>query len=425
MDSTGKFNTLFDEIVSIHFLAIQEGFGLCSTILMIILLIWTCLQFDDYKKALTISSKMKIFTVLTIISYLIMSVISAIFINNLITNYISHELCQIVYIIYFITYNIGNIGMYLIMSYHIQSIFPSNINQQLSISTYSMNVYRYLCLLIPNILWAFYLYLAFDHISILNIDEYKYQYCYAQQFNHSFLAQITLISIGIFHIFFILFILFTIVFKSINNSSIILQEMSWKKHAFIKKLSVFIRKTTILCIISIISTVLLIFCSAYIWQQSIFFLVIDALINGYCVICLLEFGDKLYVKTCKKMEKCCDCIYCLDKQLLRSSIWKKYDKVNDLNGKKSINGYRPPIQEQIDSDTGFLLTNSITITGNESNESITPLTGFSNISPHIPGVDEEEKKEDSLIMLHNTNSSNCVANSSGVITELELQSTIS
>ena len=73
-----------------------------------------------------------------------------------------------------------------------------------------------------------------------------------------------------------------------------------------------------------------------------------------------------------------------------------------------------------DSDTGFLLTNSITITGGNNN-SITPLSGFSNISAQTVNADEEEEAEsnfNSLIILHNTDSK-------VMLTELELQSTIS
>lgn len=416
MDSTGKFNTVFDEIKSIHFLVIQESVGISCAILIILLLIWTSLQFDDYKKALTISSKMRLFCALCLIFYLLCATISAFLFNNFIISTISIPFCRIVYVVYIFTYIMGNICMYWILSYHIQSIFPSHINKQLAISTNSMNIYRCLFSLIPTILWAIYLYLAFEHVYIADIESGRYKYCNSQ-FQYSLLAQIMLTSNGIFHIMIVLSMLLTIVLKSINNSNIILQEMNWKKHRFMKKLSKLIRKTTMLCIIIIISTVLMLFCSAYILQQLIFLLALDGFLKSLCIICLLEIGDKIYLKTCGTIEKCCNCIYCLDKQLNRKQTYLKYDNIGDLNVQ---NGkyMAPTIQ---DSDTGFLLTNSITITGggDSNNNSITPLSGFTNITPKIINEEEEEKQnENSLIMLHDTDST-------VMMTELELQSTIS
>ena len=236
-----------------------------------------------------------------------------------------------------------------------------------------------------------------------------------------------LVSNGIFHIICVLSMLFMIIFKSVNNVNIIIREMSWKKHAFIKKLSKLIRKTTILCILMIVSTLLILFSSAYILQQLIFFLAINGLINALCIICLLVIGDKIYSKTCEKIEKCCNCIYCLDKQLNRKHTYLKYEKINHTNFQKD--GYNAPTLQ--DSDTGFLLSSGITITaGNDSNNnnSITPLTGFTNITPKTNETNqtnqtnqteqESKQNEDSLIILHDTDST-------VMMTHLELQSTIS
>eukprot|EP01084_Bolivina_argentea_P256992 432870_1 len=410
--ATGEFDTVFDDFTSINFLWVQEGVSLGSNLLIISLLVWTCVAFGNEKHySLRISIKMKTVCLISIVSYLLMSIISAVCLNDFIVS-ITKRFCKYSYISYLVTYAIGNIFMYYTISYHIGSIFPSHVNKLLAMSDNLLIVYRVLGLILPSVLWGFYLYFAFDHINVIEVEQYKY--CFAKQFMYPFWAQSILIFIAIFHIIFILFMLFIIIHKSINNSTIIIKAITSKKHRFIKQLSKFIRKTTILCIVTIISTVILLCCSAFILQQLLFFLVLDGVINAYCVVCLLDIGDGLYIKTWGKFEKLCECLYCLDIYLSQKLVWRQFEKFSSNKYKHKNKGYKPPTL--IDSETGFLLANSITINGDES-KSVTPMSGFTNITQWTPqDLLDDDNKEDSLIILNTTDSTL-------MFTELQLQST--
>ncbi len=75
------------------------------------------------------------------------------------------------------------------------------------------------------------------------------------------------------------------------------------------------RKNNVLDITSIITTLLFMICAAYVFQQLIFFLTIDAVICSCCTIALFPFGNKLYIATCMKCESYCICLHCLEKNL--------------------------------------------------------------------------------------------------------------
>ena len=312
----------FGEGSSVHFIGIQEGVSVCSIILIMMLLIWTYFAFDDQQQKYnkSIPPKIRAFCFLCMVSYLLMAGTMAILLNNFVV--LSQTMCRVFYLIHFFSFNIGNISMYFMISFHIQSIFPLQFNGTITLSPYLILIYRIFCLLIPSALWILYLLLAYDHIDVTQIG--AYEYCYASQYHNDMLSQIYLTLIAFCHTVCIIFLLFGIVSSSINYTNLISTNMNSAKRVFIQKLARFIRKAAMLCIISITCMVALLCLSAYLLQQITFFLVIDGIVNIYCIVCILDIGNVLYSKTCGKVERLCKCTYCIfDRYLDKNNILQK------------------------------------------------------------------------------------------------------
>eukprot|EP01084_Bolivina_argentea_P246256 412164_1 len=93
-----------------------------------------------------------------------------------------------------------------------------------------------------------------------------------------------------------------------------------QKRDIITKLTRLMRKTNLLDVISMSCTLLFLICSSYIFQQLIYFLIIDAVVCSVCVIGMFQFGNQLYLATCYRCESICICLYCLENGLKRITI---------------------------------------------------------------------------------------------------------
>ena len=210
-------------------------------------------------------------------------------------------------------YNIGKICIYCLASVRQQTIFNQNLynSKDLSISRIQSNILRLIFVIIPSLLWFVYLYyFGYNHIEIILIPKNRqnsidYKYCSITMFNHVVYAQIILALIGVCDIIFRLITLSIFIQKSIAVTIYYKQNMNAKKRDIINKLSKLMRKTNLLDITTSISTLIFLVSSAYISQQFLYFLIIDAIISSCCTIELFKFGDKLYKKTCFKCEPLC------------------------------------------------------------------------------------------------------------------------
>eukprot|EP00485_Elphidium_margaritaceum_P002539 CAMPEP_0202694758 /NCGR_PEP_ID=MMETSP1385-20130828/8536_1 /ASSEMBLY_ACC=CAM_ASM_000861 /TAXON_ID=933848 /ORGANISM="Elphidium margaritaceum" /LENGTH=347 /DNA_ID=CAMNT_0049350659 /DNA_START=621 /DNA_END=1664 /DNA_ORIENTATION=- len=81
-----------------------------------------------------------------------------------------------------------------------------------------------------------------------------------------------------------------------------------------RKLINTIRKSTVLCIIAILSTWMFVLGTAYILRQCGFFLTLDGVINSLCLVSLFKFSNAWYSRCCYPLERCCIdvicCCYC-------------------------------------------------------------------------------------------------------------------
>ena len=373
---SGEFKTLFDEINAPSIILVEEGVSLIAFVLIMILFWWTFLSFQNENSILS-SGKIKYLCLISLLSFFFMSFISAMLLNNLVTQHLTLGMCRIIYPLYFIFYNIGKISIYCLASFRQQVIFNQDLFRQqvnLAISPRQSNIFRLFAIIIPSILWLLYIIFGYQNIEIIQIDNPgpnnpDYKYCNMRIFKYSIISQIILGLIGIFDTLFRLTTLTIFITKSINVTRYYKQNINPKKRDIINKLSKLMRKTNLLDITSIISTLLFLLGSAYILQQLIFFLIIDAVLCSLCTIALFQFGNKLYVHTCFKCEPFCVCLYCLEKQL--------------YNNHKNGNGleYRTFVDDVINKNSVHLkdvdtptTNNNNTQTGNaENDDNVEPL----------------------------------------------------
>ena len=320
MDS-GEFDTVFTVTKNPAFMLFVEGISLLAFVLIMILFWWTFLSFQSMQSILS-GRTVKYLCLISLLSFFFMSFISAMLLNNLVTQHLTKGMCQAIYPLYFIFYNIGKICIYCLASARQQVIFSKNLysKKNLAISKIQSNILRCFFVIIPSSLWFTYLYFGFDDIHIMEIDNKgpnnpAYKYCTISTFDHVFYAQMILALIGIFDCIFRLSTLTIFIRKAIAVTTYYKSDMNDKKRDIINKLSALMRKTNLLDITSILSTLIFLTCSAYIFQQLLYFLIVDAVISSCCTIELFKFGDKLYKKTCFRCERCCVCLYCLERRL--------------------------------------------------------------------------------------------------------------
>ncbi len=314
---------------------IEEAASLISFVLIMILFWWTFLAFQNSTTSIASGHKLKYLCLLSLLSFFLMSFISAFLMTNLVTQHLTLGMCQIIYPLYFAFYNIGKVSTYCLVSFRQQLIFNQDLysQQNLAISPITSNVYRLFCIFIPSMLWSVLVFLGYKHIEIITVsnpgennDDYKY--CYMKTFDYVFFAQIILALLGVVDTLFRFITLSMFITKSIKVTMYYKQNLNTQKRDIITKLGKLMRKANLLDTSAIFCTLSFLICSAYIFQQLIFFLVIDAVICSCCTIALFQFGNKLYVTTCLRCEPYCVCLYCLEKNLQRRN--NKQDLV--ING---------------------------------------------------------------------------------------------
>ena len=280
-----------------------------------ILFWWTFLSFQNTANSNVSGHTLKYMCLLSLLSYFCMSFIAAMIINNLVTQHLSLGMCRIIYPLYFIFYNIGKISTYCLVSFRQQVIFSKDLySDNLATSPVGSQIYRILSICLPSIFWALFIYFGYNHIEIITIPNpgahnEDYIYCYMQTFEFPFYAQSSLAMIGILDAFFRFWTLTTFISKSIAVTTYYSQHLSKQKRDIITRLTDLMKKTNLLDITSIICTLSFLLCSAFVFQQLVFFLVIDAVICSCCTISLFQFGNTLYRRTCFVCEPYCGCLY--------------------------------------------------------------------------------------------------------------------
>lgn len=375
---SGEFKTVFPSTLEPSFILFAEGASLLAFVLIMILFWWTFLSFQSMQSILS-GRTIKYLCLISLLSFFFMSFISAMLLNDLVTQALSPKMCKVVYPLYFIFYNIGKICIYCLASARQQAIFNHNLysSKHLAISRMQSNILKSIFILLPSLLWFGYIYLGINHIEVQHIpevdnggnDNADYRYCIVKTFDHVFYAQIMLALIGICDCIFRLITLTIFMRKAIGVTKYYKRDMNDKKRDIINKLSQLMRKTNLLDITSLISTLLFLICSAYIFHQILYFLIVDAVISSLCTIELFRFGDKLYKKTCFRCEKCCVCLYCLERRLgsnkpsLYNSKMEYQTFVDDMVNKNSVH------LNEVDTPTnGTNNSNNILITTNGTNK---------------------------------------------------------
>eukprot|EP01084_Bolivina_argentea_P020877 38786_1 len=305
MSSTGNFSTLFHALNDSPLLVyIEEAVALVSFVLLMILFWYTFVSFQNITSLLVSSRNL---CLLSLLSFFAMAFISAMLINNLVTEHLTLGMCKIIYPLYFTFYNIGKVSIYCLLSLQQQVVF--NLRLYSNILPISFAIF------VPSILWSTLTVLGYPHIEILIVATGDIAYCYMRIFNNVFYAQIILALIGLFDTLFKITALMTFIYKSIAIKTYYSANLTNKKRATIVmlKLRKVMNKTFLCVVTSIICTILFLFGAAYAFQQLIFFLIIDAVICSCCTITLFNVGNKLYRQTCGHCEPFCVYLCGLDK----------------------------------------------------------------------------------------------------------------
>eukprot|EP01084_Bolivina_argentea_P067550 122996_1 len=295
--------------------------SILSTIFLFIILLWTIISF---KKEKSLNKPLSIACIISILCFTLFACIGSIGWTNVIFP-ISPLSCQILYPLGLINYNIAKISMYWLFTLRVEVIFQ---HSSLALNTTYLWIYRIISLTIPSVLWSIWIYQSFIDLKPHKLS--KYSHCFPITFRNINIASHIAGALAWTDLIFSGFAVAIFIFKlyqvtnlannnmsdnlpiNISNSSLTNNKKYTKfRQSLLSPTKVSqkwintIRKSTILCIIAILSTWTYVLGTAYILRQCGFFIAFDGVINALCLSFLFNFSNKYYNKCCKyTFEKC-------------------------------------------------------------------------------------------------------------------------